>query len=118
MSKEKKPAGQLLALFEELDTRRQDSLLDFARYLHSQGNLVSREIGKPEAIPRPQQETVVGAIKRLKATYYMVENMTVFSDASALMTEHMINGRDSVAVIDDMEKLFEEAYQALLQEQA
>jgi len=32
------------------------------------------------------------------------------------MTEHMVKGRDVVEVIDDMEILFENAYQKLLQD--
>ena len=61
-------------------------------------------------------ETVVGAVKRLKTKYHMVESMTVFSAASALMTDHMVKGRDLVEVIDEMELLFEDAYNKLLQE--
>ena len=57
---------------------------------------------------------MVGAIKRLKTTYHMVGSMSVFSAASTLMTEHMVKGRDVTEVIDEMEVLFEEAYQKLL----
>ena len=44
----------------------------------------------------------------------MVESITVFSKASALMTQHMMNGRDANEVIDEMEVIFEQAYQELL----
>ena len=64
-------------------------------------------------IPRPNDETVVGAIKRLKQTYPMIESMSVFSTASSLMTEHMVQGRDAVDVIDEMEQLFEAAFEEL-----
>jgi len=118
MSKEKKSAKKLIELYEVLNDERQNSLFDFASYLYSLGDLVNQEIAEPENIPRPQKETVVGAIKRLKATYHMIESMSVFSDASALMTEHMVKGRDSVEVIDEMEKLFDRAYQDLIKEKA
>ncbi len=118
MSKQKKSAKKLIELYEELGDERQHSLFDFANYLHSLGDLVNQEIAEPENIPRPQEETVVGAIKRLKATYHMIGRMSVFSDASALMTEHMIKGRDSVEVIDEMEKLFDKAYQDLIREKS
>ncbi len=59
---------------------------------------------------------MVGAIKRLKATYQMIGSMSVFSEASALMTDHMVKGRDVVEVIDEMEVLFEDAYKKLEQE--
>ncbi len=116
MAKNIKSIEDLQALYEALNDERKASLCDFADYLYSLGDLKTREIGEPLDIARPESETVVGAIKRLKATYPMVENMTVFSDASSLMTEHMISGRDVVEVIDEMEKLFENAYQSLLKE--
>ena len=74
------------------------------------------EIPQPAEVPRPDEETVVGAVKRLKMKYHMVESMTVFSAASALMTDHMVKGRDVVEVIDEMEILFEDAYKNLLQD--
>ena len=118
MSNKARTSKDLIELFDLLDSERQNSLLDFAEYLVSKGDLVSKEIGEPEIIPRPEKETVVGAIKRLKASYHMIESMSVFSDASSLMTEHMVSGRDSKEVIDEMEQLFEKAYQELLRENA
>jgi hypothetical protein len=59
---------------------------------------------------------VVGAVKRLKGKYHMIESMSVFSEASSLMTDHMVKGRDAVEVIDEMEILFEKAYKKLLRE--
>ena len=108
--------SKILEIFASLDQERQKSLIDFAEYLQSKGNLVVAEMQEPVDIERPTQETVVGAIKRLKLTYPMIEGMHVFSAASSLMTEHMINGRDSVEVINEMQVLFEEAYQGLIQE--
>ena len=58
----------------------------------------------------------MGAVKRLKTKYHMVESMMVFSAASSLMTDHMVKGRDLVEVIDEMEALFEDAYKKLLQD--
>ncbi len=116
MNKKIKTAKYLIELFEVLDEERQNSLFDFAEYLHSRGDLISKEIGEPAHAPRPENETVVGAIKRLKSTYYMVGSMEVFSDASSLMTEHMVKGRDSTEVINEMEGLFETAYQILLKD--
>ena len=101
---------KLIAIFETLNDEKQTSLLDYAGFLQSQGDLVVTEVAEPIAIDRPEEETVVGAIKRLKITYPMIESMSIFSSASSLMTEHMINGRDSVEVINEMQVLFEEAY--------
>ena len=110
----KHTSRDLVEIFDTLDDERRSSLFDFAEYLQSKGGLVKKEIGEPVKIPRPEEETVVGAVKRLKQSYPMIESMTVFSAASSLMTEHMVNGRDVVEVIDEMEKLFEESFEKLL----
>jgi hypothetical protein len=109
-----KTSKEFINLFESLDDERKASLFDYAEFLLSKGGPVKKEILEPLDIPRPETETVVGAIKRLKETYPMIESMAVFSSASSLMTEHMVNGRDVIEVIDEMEELFQK-YHAELQ---
>lgn len=109
-------AKSLIKIFETLDSDRQKSLFDFAEFLQAKGNLVAKEIAPPTEIPRPEGETVVGAIKRLKQTYPMIDSMAVFSSASELMTEHMVKGRDAEEVIDEMELIFEKSYSKMLNE--
>ena len=111
-----KSSKELIDLYEAMDDERKLSLCDFADFLYAKAGPVVKEIPAPEEVPRPEQETVVGAVKRLKIKYHMVESMTVFSAASSLMTDHMVKGRDVVEVIDEMEVLFEEAYKDLLQD--
>lgn len=111
-----KSSKELIDLYEAMDDERKLSLCDFADFLYAKAGPVVKEIPAPEEVPRPEQETVVGAVKRLKIKYHMVESMTVFSAASSLMTDHMVKGRDVVEVIDEMEVLFEEAYKNLLQD--
>ena len=111
-----KSSKELIDLYEAMDDERRLSLCDFADFLYAKAGPVVKEIPPPEDVPRPEQETVVGAVKRLKTKYHMVESMTVFSAASSLMTDHMVKGRDVVEVIDEMEVLFEEAYIDLLQD--
>jgi hypothetical protein len=111
-----KSSQQLIKLYESMDEEQQRSLSEFAEFLFDRYGPAIKEILPPEDIPRPEQETVVGAIKRLKSTYHMVESMAVFSSASSLMTEHMVKGRDVNEVIDEMEKLFEDAYTKMLQD--
>ncbi len=81
----------LLEIIKTLNDEKQASLIDYARFLQSQGDLVVKEIQEPVDIERPQDETVVGAIKRLKLTYPMIQGMSVFSAASTLMTDNMVN---------------------------
>ena len=110
-----KSSDALIELYESMDDERKRSLCDFADFLYAKADPVSKEIPAPEDVLRPQQETVVGAVKRLKSKYHMIDSMAVFSAASALMTDHMVKGRDVVEVIDEMEALFEQAYEKLLQ---
>ncbi len=112
---ELKSSKALIDLYESMDDERKRSLCDFADFLYAKADPISKEIPAPEDMPRPQQESVVGAVKRLKVKYHMVESMSVFSAASALMTDHMVKGRDLIEVIDEMEILFEDAYDKLLQ---
>jgi DNA polymerase/3'-5' exonuclease PolX len=115
-SSKAKSSQQLIKLYESMDEVHQRSLSEFADFLYERYGPAVKEILPPEDIPRPEQETVVGAIRRLKSTYHMIESMAVFSSASSLMTEHMVKGRDVNEVIDEMEKLFADAYQKLLQD--
>jgi hypothetical protein len=111
-----KTSKALTELYESLDEERKQSLCDFADFLYAKADPVVKEVPPPEEIPRPEEETVVGAIKRLKSKYHMVESMSVFSKASSLMTDHMVSGRDVIEVIDEMEALFDDAYNNLLKE--
>ena len=112
----KRDAKALVDLFNMLDEDRQANLFDYAEFLLSKGDAVERDIGKPVEVPKPENETVVGAIKRLKQTYPMIDSMEVFSDASNLMTEHLVSGRDAEEVINEIEALFESTYEKLLRE--
>jgi hypothetical protein len=112
----KRDAKSLVDLFNSLDEERQSSLLDYAEFLQSKGGVVQQDIGEPVEIPKPENESVVGAIKRLKQTYPMIDSMEVFTVASNLMTDHMVKGRDSEEVINEIEALFESTYAKLLKE--
>jgi len=116
ISSKVKSSQVLIDLYESMDDERKLSLCDFADFLYAKAAPVSREVPAPDDAPRPEEETVVGAVKRLKIKYHMIESMSVFSAASTLMTDHMVKGRDVVEVIDEMEILFEGAYDKLVQE--
>lgn len=109
-------AKALADLFNRLDQDQQQSLFDYAEFLQSKAGAAKQELSEPVDIPRDDDETVVGAIKRMKQSYPMIDSMAVFAVASNLMTDHMINGRDAEEVINEIETLFEETYQKLLKE--
>jgi hypothetical protein len=112
----KRDTKALADLFNALDKERQQSLFDYAEFLQEKAGNAPRDIGKPLEIPRADNETVVGAIKRLKQCYPMIDSMEVFAVASNLMTDHMVKGRDAEEVIDEIETLFEDTYEKLLRE--
>ena len=111
-----KSSQDLTDLYEAMDDERKKSLSEFADFLYAQAGPINKIIPPPEESVRPEKETVVGAVKRLKAQYPMIESMQVFSAASTLMTDHMVKGRDVIEVIDEMEALFEDAYKKMLVE--
>ena len=112
----KRDAKSLADLFNSLDSDGQQSLFDYAEFLLSRSGDMPRELGEPLDIPRAENETVVGAIKRMKQTYPMIDSMKVFAVASNLMTEHMVSGRDAEEVINEIEALFEETYRKLFRD--
>jgi hypothetical protein len=112
----KRDAKALADIFNTLDSDQQQSLFDYAEFLQSKGATGKQEISDPVNIPRPENETVVGAIKRLKQSYPMIDSMEVFAIASNLMTDHMIKGRDAEEVINEIEALFENTYEKLFRD--
>ncbi len=81
-------------------------LLEKAR---QDGRLVVEE--EPLVIPRPKEERVVAAIKRLSAAFPMIKKDTMLNETASLMTAHMIQGRAAVEVIDELEVLFQVRYE-------
>ncbi len=104
---------ELQTAFEQLNRERQQQLLDFARFLLDQQGPLERVISEPEQIPRPQQESVVAAMKRLNRTYPMLDKQHLLNEASSLMAEHMLQGRAAVEVIDELEAVFSKYYKRL-----
>ncbi len=109
---------RLLKLFRKLSEIDQLGLSRYAEYLvHSAEQGKGPEsIPAPERIPRPEKESVVGAIKRLSASYGMLDSPKLLNDTSNLMTQHVMHGKAVVEVIDELEQLFERHYLALLDE--
>ena len=66
---------------------------------------------EPELIPRPESESVIAAIKRLSQSYPMLNKENLFDKTSTLMTAHIMQGRDVVEVIDEIEVVFKDQYE-------
>lgn len=115
-----KPAEKkLLKLYSKLTPEQQVTVLQFAEFLLEKGDgnyLAAEPIPEPEIIERPDEETVVAAIKRLTASYPMLDRDKLFNETSSLMTRHVMQGEDAALIIDELELLFQKKYQQLIDE--
>lgn len=110
-----KKERKLVKLFKSLDDNNKESLLAFAEFLSSRLGIdnsdVELEISvEPLDIERPEKESVVKAIKRLTATYPMVDKESILHPISGFMSSHIMQGRKAEDVIDDLEALFLKEY--------
>jgi len=104
---------QLLKYFSELSEQDQSSLVSYAEFLTSResgSEPAAPEITEPLKIPRPETESVVKAIKRLSATYPMIDKSTLLNEISTFMTQHIIHGIAAPEVIDNLEIEFQNQY--------
>ncbi|MBF0218267.1 MAG: Crp/Fnr family transcriptional regulator [Gammaproteobacteria bacterium] len=104
---------QLLTLFRQLCDADQQMLLSYAEFLQSRNCQVQAQVPDPKEIARPETESVIGAIKRLSLSFYMINRDDLLHETSELMTQHLMQGRDASAVIDDLEQLFQRHYRKL-----
>jgi len=110
-------AKKLLEIFEYIPESDQTTLMEFAEFLKSKAPEPKFKpvITEPVDIPRPDEENVVAAIKRLTATYPMIDRSSMFNTTSDLMMQHMMKGRPAVDVIDELENIFEQELKVLIE---
>lgn len=101
-----RPEKRLSELYARLPEAERKSLLDFAEFLASRCEPVAPVSLEPKAIPRPQEESVVAAMKRLRETYHMLDHSKMLHEASGLMAQHLVQGRPAPEVIDEFEQMF------------
>ena len=113
---------RLAEIVQRLPAAQAEALLEFAEFLLQRhggadpiGMPMSRtaEIPAPLDIPRPAEESVVKAVKRLRATYPMLDARKLLNETSALMTQHVMQGREKTEVIEELEILFRLHYERL-----
>ncbi len=107
---------QLLRAFRSLPSAQQATLMSFAEFLvarHTdamQTNATTMDCNSieptPQSHPRPENETVLAAIKRLRRQYPMLDAAALLNDASLLMSAHLLQGRPAHEVITELETLF------------
>ena len=108
-----KSEKNLLNLYRDLPKDARSNLLDFAAFLAERYPPQVQVAQEPLDIPRPTEESVIAAVKRLSATYPMLNKDTMLHETSALVTQHLVQGRDAMDVIDELEEIFRQGYQSL-----
>jgi hypothetical protein len=104
---------KLLELFEQLAPEQQERLIAFAEFLSGGVTEPGTANREPAAIPRPENETVTMAIRRLVRTYPMLDRRKLMVEASEFMAQHALQARPAREVIDELEALFARHYKKL-----
>jgi len=102
---------RLREILDLLPAQQAEQLLEYAEFLAARHAGTEPEVSDPLDIPRPNEETVVRAIKRLRETYPMLDPAKLLNETSVLMTQHVMQGRDAVEVIDELEIVFRRHYE-------
>jgi hypothetical protein len=103
---------RLLEILERLPPERAQQLLDYAEFLFGRHG-VEAAPATPLDIERPEEESVVLAIKRLRMTYPMLDPAKLLNETYDLMSQHVMRGRAAVGVIDELEALFRRHYEGM-----
>jgi hypothetical protein len=103
---------RLLRAYRALPAAQQAGLRDYAQFLLSRAGAeeAAATPQEPLDLPRPEQESVVKAIRRLMATYPMLERNQLLHETSALMAQHVVHKRPAPEVIDELEAVFRRSY--------
>ena len=104
---------ELLTWFRQLDHGQQNSLLSYAEFLCSKPNSTREPaaLATPLDISPAARESVVAALKRLSKSYFMLESTDLLNRASALMAQHIMQGREALDVIIELEEMFSADYE-------
>jgi hypothetical protein len=105
-----KTEKRLRAILGELPETQAAALLEYAEFLAAR-YAGPKPSSVPLDIPRPEKESVIKAIKRLGATYPMLDRSKMLNETSVLMTQHVISGRGAVEVIDELETMVRRHYE-------
>lgn len=109
MKGERRTSGdaRLAALHARLDERARAMLLEFAEFLAARAEA-------PGAVRvvtlRPTHETVLHAVRRLNRSYPMLDRAKLMRPVGDLLSQHLVDGRDAVEVIDELEAFYAAAF--------
>lgn len=112
----KKSTKKLLEHYRRLPDEVAQQLVEYAEFLASRHSVEIKAVTSPEEIARPDKESVVVAVKRLTATYPMLNTDKLLDQTASLVSQNMLQGRDAIEVIDELEVIFREQYEILIVE--
>jgi len=101
---------KLLALCRRLNGEQQQALLSYAEFLAGRepaGKAADELAATLRPEPKPENESVVMAIKRLTRVYPMLDRRKLMGPTSMLMSQHALQGRPATEVIAELEIVFE-----------
>ena len=101
---------KLLSLYSSMNDVGKSALIEYAEFLAERHQAEQHSV-TPIEIERPRDESVVAAIKRLSQTYPMLDRQALLHETSSFMMQHMMQGRNAVEVIDDLEVYFRDQYE-------
>jgi len=110
---------KLLQVFRAMSPDQQAALQDYADYLAARDKTaapvaeVTAEPAEPVDIPRPEEESVIDAVRRLSETYPMIDKEVLLHETTDLVSQHFTQGRPAEEVIDDLQALFEGHYRSM-----
>jgi hypothetical protein len=113
----------LCKFYKQLSEGDRETLLSFAEFLNSRDGVSgSIDVMKKPSLQLPvlikatENESVVKGIKRLKSSYFMIEDENLLHEISALMSEHIMKGVSAEDIILKIEAVFDKFYQQYQQD--
>jgi len=107
-------AARVAEIAGKLPEQELRTLLQFSEFLLAQvpdAEAADAPLPEPKPLPRPAEESVIRAMRRLSETYFMLDRGPLLNETSALMAQHVMQGRKAAEVIDDLEAAFLAQYQ-------
>lgn len=105
----------LLKVIRQLPESERQNVLSYAEFLLARvddaGSPAAGPPVEPKNIPRPESESVISAIRRLAATYPMLDRDELLHETAELMTAHVMRGREAETIIDELEVVFRRRYE-------
>ena len=115
-------AEALCVIFAQLDCAAQQNVVAFAEFLLAKqqtgkqhklsADLVAAAFAAPLLIEPTPDESVVAALRRLTRSYNMLDSRALLAHAVDIMNGFVLQGRDRVVVILELEALFQREYDA------